>query len=418
MVVRQVHDNDLITKVVPMLLAWAGGALFYSGAAALQERRAALKWPLLACVPCLAGYLWFGWVAPEFWLRPLFYTPPVVIFLALGARELFREKRSGLLLASRFTACATLIYALAFMFRCWMLIASLANPEPLLGSAVQVMIFASTLLWILCWTFATVLLINQRQNLEKMVFHDEQLRASKKLAIIERELAAERAQRQRSLLLRDLHDGLGGVTANLVLLASLGRNEQTSPERNELMIHIEHLAVECNREVRLLMDTLQKGAVDWRQFLQELREYAKHLAAGHRFTLHWHVAGHVPAQPITDLAAQLSLMRCLKEAFNNVARHSCAREAHIRVRFLNNCLGVIIRDDGVGISLRSENESSGRGLHNMLRRCEELGGRVTFRRGIGTVLHFLVPLPVVLIGLASPPVSGLASVQSQLNQKV
>lgn len=413
---RQVLDNELLTKVLPTLLAWTGGAFFYAGAAALQGRRASLKWPLAACIPCLAGYLWFGWAAREFWLRPLFYTPPMALFLTLGALHLWQERRAGLRLAARFTACATVIYALVFVLRSGMLSSSQANPEPFQGSGEQVLIFASTLLWILFWTFATVLLVNQRQNIEKMNFHDAQLKASeqlaqteRELANTERELAEERTQRQRALLLRDLHDGLGGVTANLVLLASLGRSEESSPERGELMQHIEHLAVECNREVRLLMDALQKGSVDWRQFLQELREYAKHLAAGHRFSLHWHVSGHVPAEPITDLAAQLSLMRCLKEAVNNLARHAGAREATIRISFLSRCFGVTVRDDGIGLQNFNEAAAAGRGLRNMRRRCEELGGRLTLRAGPGTVLRFLVPLPVNLVAMAKkPPFPALA----------
>jgi signal transduction histidine kinase len=414
-------DNDLLTMVLPTLLAWTGSVFFHSGAAALQGKRASLKWPLFACIPCFACYIWFGWFAEEFWLRPLFYTSPIVLFLTLGALDLFRERRRGLRLVARFTGCATMGNALSFVLRGGMLTSSQANPEPFQDSGVQILIFASTLLWILCWTFATVLLVNQSQNIEKMAFHDAQLKASELLAqkerelgFAERELAEERIHRQRALLLRDLHDGLGGVTANLVLLASLGRSEQTSPERNELMQHIEHLAVECNREVRLLMDALQQGSVDWRQFLQELREYAKHLAAGHRFSLHWRVSGYLPAEPITDLAAQLSLMRCLKEAVNNMARHSGAREATIRVRFLSRCLGVTVRDDGIGLQNFNETARTGRGLRNMLRRCEELGGRLTLRSSCGTVLRFFVPLPVNLVPMAKKtPFPKLASMPTR-----
>ncbi len=414
---RQSLDNELVTKVLPTLLTWTGSLFFYLGAAALQGKRAELKRPLLVCIPCFVGYLWFGWVAREFWLRPLFYTPPVVIFLTLGALVLLQERRVGLRLAARFAAYSAMIYALTFVVRGGILSSSQANPEPLQARGEQVLIFASTLFWIVCWTFATVLLVNQRQNLEKIDFHDAQLKALKELAqterelaqterelaITERELVAERAQQHRALLLRDLHDGLGGVTANLVLLASLRRSDETSHERRELMQHIEHLAIECNREVRLLMDALQKGSVDWRQFLQELREYGKHLAAGHRFNLHWLVSGHVPTQPIIDVAAQLSLMRCLKEAVNNLARHSKTREAVMRVRFLSRCLVVTVRDDGIGLQNLNEAKATGRGLRNMQRRCEELGGRFTLRSGPGTVLRFLVPLPVTLALIAKKP---------------
>lgn len=411
---RQIQDHSVLTKLLPTLLAWAGAAHFYLGAAAFQGRRATFKWLLITCIPCLAGYLWFGWGAREYWLRPLFYMTPLILFLGLGAHELFLERRPGLRIAARFTGCASILYAFAFVVRASMLSARQGDPEPFQNEALQILIFSITLLWLLSWTFAVVMMINQWQNLEKTVYHEAQLKAKEELsrtelelATAEKELAAERAQRQRSLLLRDLHDGLGGVTANLILLSSMGRGQETTAERQELMQHIEHLAVECNREVRLLMDVLQEGSTEWRQFLREFREYAKHLTAGHRITLHWRVTGKVPEQALTDLVANISFMRCLKEAVNNLARHAGALKAMIRIRFFNRCIGVTIRDDGIGLQKCSLAKSAGRGLPNMLRRCNELKGRLTHRGHPGTTLRFVIPLPLRLDAIA-PPLNELA----------
>jgi signal transduction histidine kinase len=262
-----------------------------------------------------------------------------------------------------------------------------------------------------------MLLINQWRNLETIQYKEAQLTAAEELAhtamqlaTTERELEAERTQRQRTLLQRDLHDGLGGVTANLVLLASIGRSNESSPERQDLMQHIEHLAIECNREVRILMDVLQKGSLTWPQFLQEFREYSEHLAGGHRFALIWKVSGPTPKDAITDLAAQISLMRCLKEAVNNLARHSRATSATISLRFFPQHLGASIRDNGIGLRNPLSSTSNGNGLRNIVRRCEELNGRVTFRESSGTTLHFVIPLPVSILPIAKkPPFRNLAA---------
>lgn len=414
---RQVTDATLITKLLATLLAWSGAVFFHVGAASFQGKKPSLKWPLIGCVSCLAGYFWFGWVAEQIWLRPLFYTPPMVMFLALGARELFQEQRTGMRLSAHLIGYASSGYALALTFRAWMLSAGQANPEPLLSNPLQVLAFSVTLLWLLCWGFATVLLVNQWHNLEKIQFQDAKIKASEELALTEkalaateRELAAERAERQRALMVRDLHDGLGGLTANLVLLASMGRSKDTLSERRDLMHHIEHLAVECNREVRMLMDAIHRGSIDWRQFLQELREYAKHMAAGHRFTLNWHIAGEVPRELLTDVAAQISLMRCLKEAVNNLARHSGACVAMIRVRFFKRYLGVTIGDNGVGLGESEAQNSTGNGLRNMRHRCAELGGRLSFFSNAGAALRLVIPLPVRLSPMAKkPPFPDLAT---------
>jgi signal transduction histidine kinase len=416
MLLRQFIDATVVTKVLATIFAWSGALCFLKGAASFRETAVRLSLPVLFCIPCFAGYLWFGWKAEENWLRPIFYSIPMTLFLGWGSRELLREKRAGLQFSARFIAVATLIYVAAFTIRAIVIVSRKSNPEPLLGSPPQILAFSSTLLWLIFWAFGTMLLVNQWRNREAMRYQEAQLKAAEELAqatlqlaATERELAAERTERQRTLLQRDLHDGLGGVTANLVLLASIGRGKETSRERQELMQHIEHLAVECNREVRMLMNVLHGGSLSWQQFLQEFREYVQHLAAGHRFALNWMVSGTIPTEAGTDLAAQISLMRCLKEAVNNLARHAHASSAVISIRFFPNHFGIRIRDNGRGMPPPKEHTSRGNGLRNMIRRCEEMNGRITFLSSSGTVLRFVIPLPVSIAAVAKkPPIRNLA----------
>jgi signal transduction histidine kinase len=413
---RRSIDSPLLTHWLPTLLAWAGTALLYLGAAEFRGTRAVPKWPLLCCVPALAGYLWFGWASQQIWLRPVFYSTPMVLFLGLAACEWFREQRAGLRLASCCSGAAAVLYALSYVFRAWLIATHEKNPDPLEGGGVQVLIIVSTLSWLFGWTYIALLLLNQWHHLGKMQFHEAQLMAQKnlvhterQLALRERELLNERTLRQRDLLLRDLHDGIGGMTANLVLLVSMGRREEEAAERHELMRHIEHLVVDCNREVRSLMDVLVQDSVDWCQFLQELREHAEHLTAAHGFQLDWQVSGQLPPQPLGDAAARLSLLRCLNEAVSNLARHAHARKATIRVRFFKQGFGITVRDDGIGLQQGKIAASGGRGLPNMRRRCEELRGRVTIRQNSGTTLRFIIPLPVSLHPIAKkPPIRDLA----------
>ena len=406
----------LLTQLLPTLLNWTAAAFFYTGAAAFQGRRAALKWPLLGCIPLLIGYVWFALIHPDLRLRPLFYTPGVVIFLGLGARELFAERRPGLRFATAISGYATVLYCASLIYRALILSVLGAPAELLANVPSQIILFVSSLLWVLGWTFTTMLLVNQRQSFENQLVHRAQMAAAEELtraeialAMTERELAAERAQRQQQSLLRDLHDGVGGVTANLVLLASLGRGDETSPERQELLRHIEQLAIEGNREVRLLMDVLQKGAVEWPQFLQELREHAKNLTASQRIALDWQVVGKLPNEPLADVAAQLSLMRCCKEAIHNLTRHSQARHAQIRVSFRPHWLSVRIKDDGIGTDAAAKTPGGGRGMANMRRRSEELGGRFTVLSGRSCRLRITIPLPVRFTAIAKkPPICELA----------
>ena len=109
------------------------------------------------------------------------------------------------------------------------------------------------------------------------------------------------------------------------------------------------------------------------------------------------------------MAAQLSLMRCCKEAIHNLARHSQARHAQIRVCFRPRWVSLRIDDDGIGTEATAKTPGGGRGMANMRRRSEELGGRLTVLSGPGCRLRITIPLPVRFTAIAKkPPICELA----------
>jgi signal transduction histidine kinase len=84
------------------------------------------------------------------------------------------------------------------------------------------------------------------------------------------------------------------------------------------------------------------------------------------------------------------LLSVLREALSNVARHSGASEAEVRVRAAAD-LSLTVRDNGSGI------KDTGRrsGLANLEQRAANLGGsfRIESAAGAGTELDWCVPLP-------------------------
>ena len=86
-----------------------------------------------------------------------------------------------------------------------------------------------------------------------------------------------------------------------------------------------------------------------------------------------------------------ALYRVLQEALNNVARHSGATQAWVRLRFLAETLELEVEDHGVGFSGRPAKQ--GIGLVAMRERSELLGGKILFSvpAAGGTMLHLTVP---------------------------
>jgi signal transduction histidine kinase len=92
-----------------------------------------------------------------------------------------------------------------------------------------------------------------------------------------------------------------------------------------------------------------------------------------------------------DGAAGVHVYRVLQEALNNVARHSGAKQAWVRLRFLANALELEVEDHGVGFTERPARQ--GIGLVAMRERSELMGGKLVFSRPAegGTLLHLAVP---------------------------
>jgi signal transduction histidine kinase len=99
-------------------------------------------------------------------------------------------------------------------------------------------------------------------------------------------------------------------------------------------------------------------------------------------------------ETITDLSLDkaLALYRIAQEALGNVAKHSKAKQAEVRLgqSDANVCLSV--SDDGVGFT--PDGNSGGLGLINMRERMHQLHGTFEFRSepGRGTTIKATIPV--------------------------
>jgi signal transduction histidine kinase len=390
---RQGFDSVLLTKLLPTSMNFASAYLFYVGVMRFQKRGAAQVWPLVAALPLYAVYVWLIVQDEGLRYRPAVTSPIFILFLAMGARELLRERRPALRFGARFTACAALFICAIFAYRAidlYFLTTSAQLVDPVRPQLVS---FTAGILWALLWSFGAMMLINQRQTFENEQLHSEKLGAVEKLATAEAELMTMRTQRHRQQLASDLHDGFGGITANLAILAFQGSIEEKPQQQKEIFQNIEFLATEWNRELRLWMNGLERGSLLWADALLESHTYAQRLTTARGIALDWCQSGPLPTEPDHRVQEIISLMRVMKEAIHNLASHSGARQAGIHVNFGSQQLRIVIQDDGCGID-PAKSRTGSRGLLNMQQRVEELGGQLERSDLGGTTFNLTIPLPL------------------------
>ncbi len=92
------------------------------------------------------------------------------------------------------------------------------------------------------------------------------------------------------------------------------------------------------------------------------------------------------------LAVGSSLYRIAQEALANVYRHAGASAIDVQLAFSDGSVSLEIRDNGCGFSVEAVS-TSGRGLHNLRQRADELGGNVEIISAPGQGASVRVTLP-------------------------
>jgi signal transduction histidine kinase len=206
------------------------------------------------------------------------------------------------------------------------------------------------------------------------------------------ELAQKLISTQESTLRyisRELHDEFGQILT--AIGSMLRRAGSHAPEGSTLRADLQEVLqiVQSTLEnVRSLSQALHPVMLD---------------EAGLESTLDWYIptverqtgiaiSYEKQGEPFpVDGGAGVHIYRVLQEALNNVARHSGARQAEVRLRFLPRTLELEVQDRGTGIPDRPNKR--GIGLVAMRERSELMGGRIVFARPVegGTLVHLIVP---------------------------
>jgi signal transduction histidine kinase len=198
---------------------------------------------------------------------------------------------------------------------------------------------------------------------------------------------------ERARIARDIHDDFGTRLSRLVLEGEVAQNELAGD------------ADVCARFARIsngLREAL--GAMDevlWavnprrdtvRDFVTYVCEYAQTFLQPTAIQCLLEVEPDMPALDF-DLPLRRSLLLAVKEAINNVAKHSGARKMVLHIYRREPGLVVIVEDDGRGFDpARISGERNG--LGNMIQRMNEVGGecRIVSKPREGCRVEFSIPL--------------------------
>ena len=198
-------------------------------------------------------------------------------------------------------------------------------------------------------------------------------------------------RRERERIAVDLHDDLGGGLTQLVLLGETSRREV--PGDSPAAEALARLCDQSRGLMRGMNETvwlINSRRDTIRDFASYVAKYAESFFQNSPVRCRFDLEDDLPPLPC-DIGIRRNLFLAVKEALNNVLRHSQATAVELEIHRQRNELVVTIRDNGRGFDIARERD--GNGLRNMTMRAREAGGRfkAVSRPGEGTAIEFRVP---------------------------
>jgi signal transduction histidine kinase len=229
----------------------------------------------------------------------------------------------------------------------------------------------------------TVTLLKETEERLRAMFANEERLAR---------VAALAAERTR--LMRDLHDGLGGHLMSIVALSER-KGRDGDP--------IGAAARAALRDLRLVVDAMDDIDGDLMLALGVWRERAQAQLRHHGIALEWRVLSPsgLPVCPELRPWHVIQILRLLDEAVTNAVKHSGARRVTVSLETVEQTGHshgrVTVSDNGRGFCLSPDGQSNvaskaHRGLINMTMRAARCGGRLDIASGeTGTRVQLDLP---------------------------
>ncbi len=210
---------------------------------------------------------------------------------------------------------------------------------------------------------------------------------------IRQQLAAkEIEEKERIRIARDIHDDLGSGLSKINFLSGVvSSNQALQPEVAENVKTISEIAVRLVDNMRDLIWALNPENTTVANLLAQIREYTSDYLEDFPIALKASFPEDVPQKPISK-ESHHSIYMVIKEALNNMIKHSQASIISIEVQFQQNMLTILLADNGIGFS--TEEKRDGNGLRNMTSRITASQGKFHIDSAPGKGTSIMVTMPI------------------------
>ncbi|NJD22476.1 MAG: PAS domain S-box protein, partial [Melioribacter sp.] len=234
-----------------------------------------------------------------------------------------------------------------------------------------------------------------RDITERKRAEDELKRSREELRSLSAHLQSVREE-ERTILAREMHDEIGQILTSIKMNLSLLNRDIEKKEKNlprevfsneikSMSAMVDHAVVRVRKMItELRPELLDKlgliPALEWytEEFGRETKIKCKFISSFEKLSL--------------DHQVELTIFRIVQEALTNVAKHSNAKHASVKIEKTEDSILVTVNDDGKGIAVSDLRKEKSFGLLGMRERVNLIGGKIDFIgiKGKGTTVKLVI----------------------------
>jgi len=263
---------------------------------------------------------------------------------------------------------------------------------------------AYTLRWLhrdgqLVWMDTRMTLVHNPDGSLEIIGISRDISEEKKREELTARLEAEQLRRQllekerrhlleNDMLMKDLHDGIGGIVTNIAMLGQYAQLLKDADQSQEVLLKIVDLASAGVTEIRSFMNSTESRDSVWGDLLAEVKEFAGRMLDPHGIELQLLAELPAPSPPLGAFR-YVNLSRICRELITNIVKHASARKVRMEFLLGEDRFHLLIADDGVGYDPERVKR---RGTGNIKLRAEQIGATLSTVALHGTTVRLSLPL--------------------------
>jgi len=208
----------------------------------------------------------------------------------------------------------------------------------------------------------------------------------------------EAQENERKRISRDIHDGPAQHIANIIMKADICKiiiQKDFNEGLKELADLKESVKVAL-KEVRSIIFDLRPMTLDDLGLNKTIEQAVKSISEDFNMDIKLKLK---PMDTEVESIIQVAVFRIVQEIFNNIKKHSKAKNVEVKLDFGTKYLRLLISDDGIGFDVeetlkRVKTKGTSYGLIGILDRVNQLQGQIHIESstGVGTVYNVVLPV--------------------------